>query len=456
MKTSLYLKIGLLMSLVLYLFDTILDKTLFYKDLTFMEVFITNIPAHEVYNRIIAIALIIIALLLIRLSDLKYQRVRKQKKDDIFADLNNTSVVELVGHQLKTSLSTIIGFSNLMDDRTVAQSTRKMYSEYVYTSSTNLLQLFNNLVDLNRLLNNRAIVLKETCSVHKMLEDVRDKYQADIARKKKQKLELRLTIPEAAGKITMISDCRKMQKIIEKLLENALNFTHEGVIEFGYTLEEDESIQYFVKDEGVGLSLEKLENAFNHYSSRKNSVDASFDLAALRVMVAKKYAELLGGKLWSKSRLGMGSTFFYSIPLGTVKVESQTEIIREGGVPDWTGKRLMVVEDVEPNYLLLNEMLKPTHAEVIWAKNGKEAVDFFNEHKNGIDLILMDIVMPEMDGFEAASQIRGISKSVPIVGQTAYSLEYDKNPDQLINFNGYITKPIWYHELINTITKYLN
>jgi CheY-like chemotaxis protein len=454
MKTSLYLRIGISISLLYYVFDALLDYLLVYKGSTFMDILILNVPVNEIYSRFIAILLIIISMVLIRLTGLKHERYLPEQRDDIFSDLNNTSVVELVGHQLKTSLSTIIGFSKLMDDKEVNDKTRSIYSEHVYTSSTNLLQLFNNLVDLNWLMNDKYTVLKETCNVKKMMEELREKFEADLANRQVQQIRLKLTLPGDPKNPTLINDNKKIQKVLEKLIENAMNFTHKGTIEFGYSIENNQII-FFVDDEGAGLSLESLESAFSHYSNRKKSLDASFDLAALRVVVAKKFAELIDGSLRADSKLGEGSTYYFTIPFGEQEEELQTDKIEEGGVPDWRRKRILVAEDVEPNFLLLRELLKPTQAELIWARNGREAVDYFIDHADEVDMVLMDIVMPEMDGFEAAKKIREINKRVPILGQTAYSLEYDNTPDQMVNFNDYITKPIWYHELINSMIKYL-
>jgi CheY-like chemotaxis protein len=454
MKTSLYFKIGVSISFLYYVFDALLDYLLIYKGSAFMDILILNVPVNEIYGRFLAILLIIISLVLIRLNGLIQEKPLPKQKDDIFSDLNNTSVVELVGHQLKTSLSTIIGFSKLMDDKEINDKTRSIYSEHVYSSSTNLLQLFNNLVDLNWLMNDRYTVHKESCNVKKMMEELREKYQADIANKRVQQIKLKLTLPKEPKNPILITDNKKIEKVLEKLIENAMNFTHKGAIEFGYNIE-NKKIIFFVADEGAGLSLENLESAFSHYSNRKKSLDASFDLAALRVVVAKKFAELIDGSLRADSKLGEGSTYYLTVPFGEQQEELQIDKIEEGGVPDWRRKRILVAEDVEPNFLLLKELLKPTKAELVWARNGREAVEYFIDHAEEIDMVLMDIVMPEMDGFEAAQKIREINKRVPILGQTAYSLEYDNNPDQMVNFNDYITKPIWYHELINSMVKYL-
>ncbi len=455
MKTSLYLRIGIIMSLIYYFLDALLDTFIFYKDSTFLDILILDVPLNELYNRFMAIILIVIALLLIRLFSLKDRKKRAIKKKSVFSDLNNISVVELVGHQLKTSLSTIIGFTNMMIDKDINDNTRSMYSEYVYTSSTSLLNLFNNLLDMNRLADGKYKFDKDACRVNKMMDELKKKYEFYLSHKRAHKVNLKLDVPYKTKHLLLTTDCRKLQKVLSTMIENALEFTQVGSITFGYTLEGDSRIQFFVSDEGAGLSMENLEASFHEYFKSSKSVESSFDLAGLRLMVGKGFAELIDGKIWSSSRPGIGSTFYLALDIKEQEQKEISEKVQESKTPDWSGVKILIAEDVEPNYLLLKELLKLTKAEVIWAKDGKEAVNYFSEHSTEIDIVLMDIVMPEMDGFEAAEKIREMSANIPIIGQTAYSLEFEKNTEQLKNFNDYLTKPIWYHELINIVGKYL-
>ncbi|MCF8346733.1 MAG: response regulator, partial [Bacteroidales bacterium] len=219
--------------------------------------------------------------------------------------------------------------------------------------------------------------------------------------------------------------------------------------------EGDSRIQFYVGDEAAGSSMENLEASFHGYFKTSKSVEASFDLAGLRLMVAKAFADMIDGKIWSSSKPGLGSTFHLSLVIKQQERKEISEKVQESKSPDWSGVKILIAEDVEPNYLLLKELLKLTRAEMIWAKDGKEAVAYFQKHGTEIDIVLMDIVMPEMDGFEAAQKIREMSANIPIIGQTAYSLEFEKNTEQLKSFNGYLTKPIWYHELISIVGKYL-
>lgn len=455
MKTSLYLRIGLIMSVVYYLLDTVLDTVLFYKEASFLDLLVLDIPLNELYNRFMAIILIVLALLLIRLFELQHKKGWRRKKSDPFEDLNKVKIIELVGHQLKTSLSTILGFTNLMNNKDINSNTRAMYGEYVYTSSTNLLGLFNNLMDLNRISEKKYLVVTETCRVNKLLGELKNKYDADVARQWGKKLKIELNIPENTQHLLLTTDCRKLHKILSRLIENALSFTHAGIVEFGYTLEKENTIRFFVSDEGGDVSMEQLEEIFNSYFMKQENHDAPFSLDAMRLMVARKFSELLGGKVWSEMQDGAGSVYYFSLPFEEQEVDKVTEKPADKKKPDWSDKNILVAEDVEPNYLLLAELLKPTRANLVWAKDGGEAVDYFTEHGEEVDLILMDIVMPGMDGFEAAQKIKEMNPVIPVVGQTAYSLEYEKNPDQLKNFNDYVTKPIWYHELLNILSKYL-
>jgi len=211
-----------------------------------------------------------------------------------------------------------------------------------------------------------------------------------------------------------------------------------------------------VKDKGVGFSLEKLEALFQLFVSKNKTLDVSFDLAAIRAVVAKQFAGLIGGDLQSDSVLTQGSTFYFSLPAEADEVAELKDLQEHSGENrDWSGRSILIAEDVETNFRLLEELLSPTGLKVTWAKNGKEAVDMFSG-SGKFDLILMDIMMPEMDGFEAAEKIRKLSSSVPIIAQTAFTPDEGDTDSQVRNFNEFLIKPIWWLDLANSLSKYLD
>jgi CheY-like chemotaxis protein len=289
-----------------------------------------------------------------------------------------------------------------------------------------------------------------------MLTDLRKKYDSELKHRTKNDLELILDMPSEYEEPVITTDGNKLISILESLLENAIGFSSEGIINFGYTIVQGREIHFFFHDTGAGISMDQLETAFKAYISNPSGMDISYDLAALRMEVARRFTEVLEGKIWSNSKLGAGSSFYLSLSadqeIQSVKKEEPLDSHR----PDWKNSKILIAEDIDSNYMLLKTLLSVTNLEIVRAKNGTEAVHIFENSSNGFDAILMDIVMPDMDGFEAALRIKKVNKTIPIIGQTAYCLDSEDESGKLKHFDDFLTKPIWSHELIRTLGKYLS
>lgn len=371
-------------------------------------------------------------------------------------EINESMIIEFMTHQLRTSLNTILGFSDLLNRKSLTESSKKSYNEYVYHSSLSLLLLYNNLLDLIELGKESGVVTSEACHLPKLMEELQKKYKDELDKRGQNGFRLKMHTPDLPGYSHIITDEKKLRRVLENLIENAIGFSHEGTIEFGYTVEPGEKLKFYVKDKGVGFSLSKLEELFQLFISKNKTLDVSFDLASIRAVVAKQFAELLGGELQSDSVLTQGSSFYFSLSaMESEKAESKEIHNHSEASKDWSARSILIAEDVETNFRLLEEFLSSTGVKITWAKNGKEAVDVFTE-SGEFDAILMDIIMPEMDGFEAAEKIRKISSSVPIIAQTAFTPDEDETDSQVQNFNEFLIKPIWWHDLANSLSKYLD
>ncbi len=371
-------------------------------------------------------------------------------------DFNKSMIIEFMTHQLRTSLNTIIGFSDLLNRKSLTESSKKSYNEYVYHSSYSLLLLYNNLLDLIEQGKETCTVMSEDCHLPKLLDELQQKYSKELEKNNQHGLHLKVHTPDLPKYSHIITDEKKLRRVLENLIENAIGFSQDGTVEFGYTVESPQQLRFYVKDKGVGFSLEKLEALFQLFISKNKTLDVSFDLSAIRTVVAKQFAGLIGGDLQSDSILTQGSTFYFSLP---AEEEEQTDLkeVHDHSVEikDWSHLSILIAEDVETNFRLLEELLSPTGLKVTWAKNGKEAVDMFSG-SGKFDIILMDIIMPEMDGFEAAEKIRKINNNVPIIAQTAFTPDEDDPDSQVKNFNEFLIKPIWWHDLANSLSKYLD
>ena len=458
MKTIYRVIAGICIVSSYYMMDATLDF-LIQNELSLSEIAFTNIPHGELFNRLFGMLLLGSAWVFFlrnRFNTSKAETADKSPDpEEVNSYLNSFAVIEMISAQLKTTMNTVLGFLNLVKEKKVSPHARDVFTEYVYSSSSNLLQLFNYLVELYHLVNNNASKNISRISVNQILTDLSKKYTSELKHRTKSDLNLELHLPSELNELELDTDGGKLTTVLESLLQNAIGFSEGGTINFGYTLVQDKEIRFFFHDSGAGISMEQLEGAFANYLGNPCGMDISSDLSTLRMEVARRFTEMLGGRIWSSTRLGAGSSFYLAIPVTRTIKNTSKEKTDKSQCPDWSGKRILIAEDIDSNYVLLKTLLEASRAEIVWAKNGSEALDLFASSNNSFDAVLMDIVMPVMDGFEAAQGIKKINKAIPIIGQTAYCLDSEEDRNKLKFFDDFLTKPIWKHELLRTLSKFL-
>ena len=240
------------------------------------------------------------------------------------------------------------------------------------------------------------------------------------------------------------------------MLFRSLKFTENGFIEFGYSVV-DQNVEFVVKDSGIGIDESMHLAIFNRYKQVANQLERAKGGKGIGLAISKGIVELLGGTIWVDSEPEKGATFKFTIPIASEK--RQEEAIPEPEeskelMPNWKNRVLLVAEDEEINYLLISEMLESTGVNILWARDGAQAVDLVDSIKN-IDAILMDIRMPIKNGYAASLEIRQINPNVPIIAQTAFAFAEDRKKAEAAGCNDYITKPINFAELIEVLDKYL-
>jgi CheY-like chemotaxis protein len=270
-----------------------------------------------------------------------------------------------------------------------------------------------------------------------MLETLYDHYNLIVADKD---LELRLDIPGNSENISLNSDEEILNKIMSHLLDNAIKFTEKGFIHFGFKRIGD-SLEFFVRDTGVGISNNSLARIFDRFIKGDHVPVKQSEGSGLGLPIARGMIEIIGGKIRVESVLGEGSSFSFNIPLiQNIKQESISLSFENDLIMN--NQMILVAEDDETNFFYLNALLKmETQATVLHASNGREAIDMFKENP-GIGLILMDIKMPEIDGLEATRQIKLINSEIPIIAITAYAMSGDKERVLAAGCDDYLSKPI--------------
>jgi CheY-like chemotaxis protein len=263
------------------------------------------------------------------------------------------------------------------------------------------------------------------------------------------------------------SDAIKLNTILSHLIGNAIKFTNSGSVELIFRLKEDHiqtgkgipqpiELEFSVTDTGIGIPQEKHLKIFERFTQADTSTTRKFEGSGLGLSIAKTYVEMLGGAIWLASEMGKGTTFYFTLPCACTDWEKSTSEITVAGIETPSPKKglnVLVAEDDDASFILLGIAVRFVAKEVIHAKTGIEAIDFCRNRPD-IDLVLMDIKMPDMDGYEATRQIRQFSPNVIIIAQTAYALAGDHERALMAGCNSYISKPVKRDQLLELLHKY--
>ena len=371
------------------------------------------------------------------------------------SDRLKSAFLATMSHELRTPLNAVIGFSDLLKDGSERERMLK-YAEIINNSGRHLLEIVEDIFDVTLLevgqvqLQKKDYLLSDIMNnIHEMIEAERLKLGSDV--------EINYN-PEAVNeKIEVYTDKGKLIQILLNLLKNALKFTKEGTIEYGYqkVAGSKKNIRFFVKDTGIGIADDKHEVIFNIFRQVDETLTRNYGGTGIGLFVVKKYTELLGGEIELISKEGKGSIFYVTLPVLNSTREKDPGTMESVDNTNWSGKTVMVVEDDEFSASFLVEVLKGLNINHLLARNGKEAIQIF-EKDSAIDLVLMDLTMPEMDGYEATKLLKEKDPGLVIIAQTAHAIPGDKEKTLEAGFNDYISKPILLSELNQILKRYLN
>lgn len=374
----------------------------------------------------------------------------KEKAEE--SDRLKSAFLANMSHEIRTPMNGILGFTELLKEPKLSGKDQKKYLSVIESSGNRLLNTVNDLIDISKIEAGQMIVTISEVDINKLNKELFTFFNIEA---KKKDLQLFLSTSLLANCI-ILSDQEKIHSILSNLIKNAIKYTLNGQIEFGYSKKESE-LQFFVKDTGLGIPKERLEVIFDRFIRSGLNEDA-FEGSGLGLSISKAYVEMLGGKIWVESEEGVGSQFYFTIPYKTVK----SKIFDKKGVAAKAQSKhllkdlkILIAEDDKAADDLLSILVKDISKEVIHTKSGASAVELCRVNPD-IDLILMDINMPVMDGYEATEQIRAFNKEVIIIAQTAYALAGDREKSIESGCDDYISKPINKNELLEKIENCLN
>lgn len=353
--------------------------------------------------------------------------------------------IKNISHELRTPLNAILGFAQLMDFEDTSLKKQKEYIQIIKDRSKTLLRLIDDISDLDKISTQQLNIVESPTNINKLLSDIKIIINQERDRLGKHSIDIKFQHDLAYANSYFNIDPGRVEQVITHLLTNALKYTDDGFIEFGFKNGSRETIEFFVRDTGIGIPSNRLPYIFDSFTVYKENEHKESFGAGLGLAVAKGVVELMGGKIWVESEYGKGSTFYFTIKADLVKDDipdiaiSEEQRNRKDYL--WKDKVILIVEDEESNLFLFTEMLEDMKVKVIHAKDGVQAVDLCKTIPQ-IDLVLMDLKMPKMDGYEATRKIREFNKDIPIIIQTAYAFEDENTTLKDLGCNDFISKPI--------------
>jgi PAS domain S-box-containing protein len=366
-------------------------------------------------------------------TDMKIAKDKAEESDKL-----KSAFLANMSHEIRTPMNAIIGFSGLLADRTISKKRTDEYLNLINSGCQQLLCVINDIVDISKIEANQISLYPETFNLNDVLNELYAIYKLQAENKGLSLVYLR---DQTVENMQIKTDKIRIKQVLGNLLGNAIKFTHKGKVELGYSLKGN-IVEFYVKDTGIGIAPENLSLIFKRFRQVDSTRTRNYGGNGLGLSIAKALVEKLGGSITLNSELGKGSTFYISVPYDdSVKMTKDTvKHDEDTGIPDWNERTILVVEDEMNNYYYIKEMLSDTFVNVIHAWNGEEAVNMVRENPL-IDLVLMDIKMPVMDGIEAMKLIKMFNTDIPVIAITAYAMSDDREKTLKEGFDDYISKP---------------
>lgn len=380
----------------------------------------------------------------------------KEKEKAEISDKLKSAFLANMSHEIRTPMNAILGFTQLLQ-KDLSKEKKETFLKIINENGHSLLRLIEDIIDISKIEAGEMEIKENDCNVKSIIEEVASTFRQSLNEDKKKHIEIREDLQ--INDLSIVADDARLKQVLINLVSNAIKYTEKGHITLGCT-REMKNLKFYVEDTGTGIRAEDIEEIFDRF--RKIETEESVKIqpgTGIGLSISKNLIRLMGGAISVSSSYGKGSIFYFTIPFKP----SATRFIEEKKVRNTfelgkfalKGKLILIAEDDRTNFEFLKKVVERTGAEVLRAKDGKEAVDLFQE-KDNIDLVLMDIMMPEMNGYEASRLIKKMNKKTPIIAQTALAMEGDAEKVLGSGCDDYISKPIRIIELHKIIAKHIH
>jgi PAS domain S-box-containing protein len=381
------------------------------------------------------------------------EALHKEKVKAIASERHKSSFLANMSHEIRTPMNSIIGFANLLDADQISNDQKKEFIRYIQSSGQILLNLIDDIIDVAKI---EAGVLKirpVECEPAKLITELINTFEGYKTSIGKQDIKLVTVLPEED--IECKTDSFRVKQILTNLMSNAVKFTEQGSVTVSLRKKNERFLEFSVEDTGMGLSHDDLKQIFDRFQRTVRSEEKNISGTGLGLTISKNLVELLGGQMWVSSETDRGTRFWFELPyirISGMKTKNP-DLLKEDRY-NWSERTFLIAEDDDKSFIYLRELLDKTGVNLVRAVNGHEVVEAV-KFTDAIDCVLMDIQMPYLDGYEATRAIKKINPALPVIAQTAFAMDGDKEKSILAGCDDYITKPVNPAKLLAKINQFL-
>ncbi|MFW5700838.1 MAG: PAS domain-containing protein [Cyclobacteriaceae bacterium] len=377
----------------------------------------------------------------------------KEKAEE--ADKLKSAFLANMSHEIRTPMNAIIGFSSLLDDDTLPRHKSREYINLINENGNSLINIINDIIDIAKIEAGQLKINNDYIHVHEILEDTHVLFNEMFSRKSKEVVILLDKYPSNTSPL-LLADKGKLKQIFTNLISNAYKFTDYGSINIGYRVIKTEAIEFYVADTGMGIPESKQQIIFDRFRQLDDTYTRGYGGTGLGLAICKNLIEMMSGTIRVESTPGRGSVFYFQLPMVKTPFpevgknhEKEKIIVTER----FNNVSILIAEDEDVNFFYLSEILKKYNMQIHRACSGIEAIQHCNNLE--IDIVLMDIKMPGMDGHKATREIKKKFPWLPVIAQTAYAMEEEKNECFEAGCDAYLSKPLKEKDILYTIYRYL-
>jgi signal transduction histidine kinase/CheY-like chemotaxis protein/cell division protein FtsL len=374
--------------------------------------------------------------------------IRQKEKAEESNQIKNAFLAN-ISHEIRTPLNSIMGFSDLLDSPGMSDQDQSTYIAHIRSSGNQLLRIVSDILDISFIQTGQLKLHTETFSLNSFMEGARVHLEKMILQQNKDiRVKTDYDLAEPGDRI--IADKDRLSQVLFNLTENAVKFTQQGTIQMGYRLRDSHWMEFYVRDTGIGIPREKFSLIFEHFRQAEEDMTRHYGGIGLGLSIVKGIVEAMGGEVHLESTPDEGSEFTFTIAYHSPEGLREDQAVKTARQPR---KKVLIVEDHMDNYKLLEEFLVHANVSILHAISGEKGLEFCQSH-NDIDLVLMDLKLPGIDGIQTTRKIKELCPHIPVIAQTAYIRQQYMRENNL--FIDYLTKPITKESFRKVTQKHLN